>query len=101
MRFASGNHLESAATDSVLHHRSDEYLMEVVGEGGARGSRQLLEPPALRHDLTSASCPAIEAGTGTFTPVQHAPACDVKLALNGRSLADDALAASVPLLADV
>lgn len=29
LRFASGNHLESH-TDSVLHHRSDEYLMEVI-----------------------------------------------------------------------
>ncbi|XP_061383462.1 guanylate cyclase 32E isoform X2 [Danaus plexippus] len=77
LRFASGSHLESH-TDSVLHHRSDEYLMEVVGEGGRPA---LLEAP-LRDHAASVSCPVIEA------------AGDIQLVVPPRD------PAAVPLLAD-
>ncbi|XP_047528315.1 guanylate cyclase 32E isoform X1 [Vanessa atalanta] len=85
LRFASGNHLESH-TDSVLHHRSDEYLMEVTGEGRVSAARpELLAAPSLRHEHTSVSCPIIE---------QAETRCDVRLVVNGRD------PAGVPLLAD-
>ncbi|XP_045785258.1 guanylate cyclase 32E isoform X2 [Maniola jurtina] len=77
LRFASGNHLESY-TDSVLHHRSDEYLMEVVGEAQRP---ELLEAPTLREHA-SVSCPIIEQR------------CDIRLVVNGHD------PAGIPLLAD-
>ncbi|XP_050344791.1 speract receptor isoform X2 [Nymphalis io] len=84
LRFASGNHLESH-TDSVLHHRSDEYLMEATGEGRVSAARpELLAAPSLREH-TSVSCPIIE---------QAETRCDVRLVVNGRD------PAGVPLLAD-
>ncbi|KAG7307262.1 hypothetical protein JYU34_007422, partial [Plutella xylostella] len=97
LRFAQGNMLESH-TDSVLHHRSDEYLMEVIGDGTLkpcvhRGN--LLEAPTLRHEHTSASCPIIEHtessqlftpahSTSTIAPEETKP-CDIKLVINGCS----------------
>ncbi|XP_041976908.1 guanylate cyclase 32E [Aricia agestis] len=55
LRFATGNHLESHV-DSVFHHRSDEYMEQVI-EG--RTSGNLLEAPSLLEH-TSVSCPVIE-----------------------------------------
>ncbi|XP_038215184.1 speract receptor [Zerene cesonia] len=73
LRFASGNHLESH-TDSVLHHRSDEYLMEVIGENRVSTPRmQQLEAPSLRQEYASVSCPAIEQTRD----------CDVRVLVNG------------------
>ncbi|XP_072943513.1 guanylate cyclase 32E isoform X2 [Epargyreus clarus] len=90
LRFASGNNLESH-TDSVLHHRSDEYLMEVVGEGRLAPTQRsdLLEAPSLRQEYVSVSCPIIE------TSESKTPACDIRLLVNGL---DDP--AGIPLLAD-
>ncbi|XP_030024263.1 speract receptor isoform X1 [Manduca sexta] len=110
LRFASGNHLESH-TDSVLHHRSDEYLMEVVGEGrlvpAQRGD--LLEAPSLRQEYTSVSCPIIEhtecppalptPPTGTPLLAQETKPCDIKLVINGCSYTERD-GAGIPLLAD-
>ncbi|XP_060810772.1 guanylate cyclase 32E [Amyelois transitella] len=111
LRFASGNHLESH-TDNVLHHRSDEYLMEVVGEGRLMPTPRgdLLEAPQLRHEYTSVSCPIIETSecsapttlTSSASPLPQAnedcapsESCDIKLVINGY---DDG--AGIPLLAD-
>ncbi|XP_053624913.1 receptor-type guanylate cyclase Gyc76C isoform X2 [Plodia interpunctella] len=107
LRFASGSHLESH-TDSVLHHRSDEYLMEVVGEGrlAATSRGDLLEAPQLRHEYTSVSCPIIESSESAAPAPPAPPAspagqacasdrCDIKLVLNGY---EDG--AGIPLLAD-
>ncbi|CAH0720734.1 unnamed protein product, partial [Brenthis ino] len=92
LRFASGNHLESH-TDSVLHHRSDEYLMEVVGEGRLVTTirPELLEAPSLRHEYTSVSCPIIE---------QKETPCDIRLVVNGHDSHDSHDHAGIPLLAD-
>ncbi|KPJ15012.1 hypothetical protein RR48_09039 [Papilio machaon] len=120
LRFASGNHLESH-TDSVLHHRSDEYLMEVVGEGRPASQRSdLLEAPSLRQEYTSVSCPIIEhVESSPAAPLgeqldsklgapldklgEHlsAPAdtaCDIRFVVNGCTYDSDA--AAIPLLAD-
>ncbi|XP_063359616.1 speract receptor [Cydia amplana] len=111
LRFASGNLLESH-TDSVLHHRSDEYLMEVIGDGHLTTAQRgdFLEAPSLRHEQTSVSCPIIEH---TETPPAHIPPntcatlphenkrakpCDIKLVVNGCSYSENE--AGVPLLAD-
>nr|XP_021189562.2 guanylate cyclase 32E isoform X1 [Helicoverpa armigera] len=115
LRFASGNHLESH-TDGVLHHRSDEYLMEVVGEGRLAPAQRcdLLEAPSLRQEYTSVSCPIIEHTECVPTPA--APAsdeplltldskpcetkpCDIKLVINGCSY-NERDGAGIPLLAD-
>ncbi|KAL0841978.1 hypothetical protein ABMA28_014201 [Loxostege sticticalis] len=111
LRFASGNHLESH-TDSVLHHRSDNYLMEVVGEGRLAPTQRsdLLEAPSLRHEYTSVSCPIIEHAD--CPPPPHTPSapllssdetpcepCDIKLVINGCSYSEID-GAGVPLLAD-
>ncbi|XP_075969461.1 guanylate cyclase 32E isoform X2 [Anticarsia gemmatalis] len=110
LRFASGNHLESH-TDGVLHHRSDEYLMEVVGEGRLAPAQRsdLLEAPSLRHEFTSVSCPIIEH-TETNPPppapasdepllAQDTKQCDIKLVINGCSY-NERDGAGIPLLAD-
>ncbi|XP_045542882.1 guanylate cyclase 32E [Papilio machaon] len=116
LRFASGNHLESH-TDSVLHHRSDEYLMEVVGEGRPASQRSdLLEAPSLRQEYTSVSCPIIEhVESSPAAPLDNkldapldklgehlsAPAdtaCDIRFVVNGCTYDSDA--AAIPLLAD-
>ncbi|KAJ0180454.1 hypothetical protein K1T71_003858 [Dendrolimus kikuchii] len=108
LRFASGNHLESH-TDNVLHHRSDEYLMEPVGENRAPAQRtDLLEAPNLRQEYTSVSCPIIEHTECALPSKSAEPpaarelnACDIKLVINGRSYEAEAEAeAGVPLLAD-
>ncbi|XP_059054406.1 guanylate cyclase 32E [Achroia grisella] len=115
LRFASGNHLESH-TDSVLHHRSDEYLMEVVGEGRLTPAQRgdLLEAPSLRHEYTSVSCPIIEQAESCVPrsppPRYPSPAVpehdsadlpepDVKLVINGCTY-DESDGAGIPLLAD-
>ncbi|CAH2074151.1 unnamed protein product, partial [Iphiclides podalirius] len=120
LRFASGNHLESH-TDSVLHHRSDEYLMEVVGEGRLTPAQRsdLLEAPSLRQEFTSVSCPIIEhveSAPPASEPVKQLEApldsqlgapldappempCDIRLVVNGCTYDNDT-AAAIPLLAD-
>ncbi|GBP91726.1 Speract receptor [Eumeta japonica] len=119
LRFASGNLLESH-TDSVLHHRSDEYLMEVIGDGrSACGSHQrgnLLEAPTLRHEHTSISCPIIEHTSGecekrdppsasSWADMEKSPTtppaapCDIKLTINGCTYVETA-DVDTPLLAD-
>ncbi|XP_049867023.1 guanylate cyclase 32E isoform X1 [Pectinophora gossypiella] len=119
LRFASGSHLESH-TDSVLHHRSDEYLMEVIGDGRLAPVQRgdLLETPYLRHEYTSVSCPIIEhAETAPAPPAatsctpllpektppdEHTPPdnppCDIKLVINGCTYNERE--AGIPLLAD-
>ncbi|XP_063821635.1 speract receptor isoform X1 [Ostrinia nubilalis] len=112
LRFASGNHLESH-TDSVLHHRSDEYLMEVVGEGRSAPTQRsdLLEAPSLRQEYTSVSCPIIEHSECPPPSVAVPPCaplvpadekrcepCDIKLVINGCTYNEDG--AGIPLLAD-
>lgn len=105
LRFASGNHLESH-TDNVLHHRSDEYLMENVGETRVPAQcTDLLEAPNLRQEYTSVSCPIIEhteclpptSSKGNVPPEQEMKMCDIKLIINGCSYDKDA---GIPLLAD-
>lgn len=115
LRFASGNHLESH-TDGVLHHRSDEYLMEVVGEGRLAPAQRcdLLEAPSLRQEYTSVSCPIIEHTECIPTPAIPASEepllsldskpcetkpCDIKLVINGCSY-NERDGAGIPLLAD-
>lgn len=107
LRFASGNLLESH-TDSILHHRSDEYLMEVIGDN--RTKSDLLEAPALRHEHTSASCPIIEQVESQEQPLllpsyalAHPPTkpCDIKLVINGCTYNDKNEEAGIPLLTDI
>ncbi|CAG9783659.1 unnamed protein product [Diatraea saccharalis] len=114
LRFASGNLLESH-TDSVLHHRSDEFLMEVVGEGRLAPTQRndLLEAPNLRQEFTSVSCPIIEhtecppalietVTTPLVTKEGPCEPCDIKLVINGCTYdeRDEKISVGTPLLAD-
>lgn len=100
LRFASGNHLESH-NDNVMHHRSDEYLMEMIGESRLVPGGDLLEAPSLRQEQTSVSCPIIEhtEAPATAPPLPDVKPCDIKLVINGCSFAERD-GAGVPLLAD-
>ncbi|KAI8435115.1 hypothetical protein MSG28_003502 [Choristoneura fumiferana] len=112
LRFASGNLLELSHTDSVLHHRSDEYLMEVIGDSRLAPAQRgdLLEAPSLRHEHTSVSCPIIEhtetspvpLATNSCATLPHdhkrTKPCDIKLVVNGCSYNENE--AGIPLLAD-